>query len=419
MLRNRGGWARLSSSLFGATAHWTPSLSVQVKAYDAGELSLLQKLPCWPEIEAIVGPTSAGQANNIPTEQFLLYSMFRDLDCNSISDLKGYIRHQERRLSRLVVGTSGAVTSRPGLEATEHTAEAADFGIAFGLTVADLIFGTTEMDWKSIPVKRTRDNDYLGSNGSIHIDLEVKGSFVEDISKTPSTISNHKASIKAKKVAKGTPPANTVHLGLISAIAGTGIPVVRVVDPPSEVRQRSPQDQQLLHRMDFLSRWISCLSPRSALAVALRGRLEALLRLDRLEQLDGLALVSGTGEKIDVSPYQFGQVHSRFFATKSVVSDGPTGGMICRHFDRVFFFGIMDDLLTLSVNQDFKDIRSFRRNPGTVTKAVSCIVPKGRKSEFDQLPIKWDSNDGFYFRFEAKGDLHYTAGGLVFGLLSV
>jgi hypothetical protein len=388
-----------------------------VKAYDAAELDLLQKLSCWSDIQTVIGAGAVGKAQAIPREQFLLYSMFRDLDCNSVAELKAHVRNQERRLSRIVVDTSGVVNSKSDLNATEHTPEATDFGIAFGLTVADLIFGTTEMDWKPIPVKKTMDNDYLGSNGSIHIDLEVKGSFIKDISKTPSTVSNHKASIKAKKAAKGTPPANTVHLGIISAIAGSGTPVVRIVDPPSQLRERAPEEQQLLNRMDFLSRWISYISPRSAIAVALRGRLEALQQLDRIEQLDGLALVNGTGEKIDVSPYQFGQLHSRFFATKSVVSDGPTGGMICQHDEGVFFLGIMEDLLNLAVNQNFTAIRNFKRNPGTVTKTVSCIVPKGRKSEFDQIPIKWESSDGFYFRFDARGDLHYTAGGLVFGFL--
>lgn len=409
----------MSSTLLDPTALWTPLLSVEVRAYDAAELNLLKKLSCWSDVQTIVGSTVAGQLQTISTEQFLLYSMFRDLDCNSVAELKKYIRDQERRLSRLVVETDGTVTTKPGLKPTEHTAEATDFGIAFGLTVADLIFRTTESDWKSIPVQKTKDNDYIGSNGSIHIDLEVKGSFVGDISKTLPTISNHKASIKDKKTAKGAPPANTVHLGMIAAIAGMGTPVVRVVDPPSDVRDRSPQDQQLLHRMDFLSRWISCISPRSSLAIALRGRLEALKQLRRVEELDGLSLVTGTGEHIDVSPYVLGQVHSRFFTTKSVVSDGPTGGIICPLDDGVFFLGIMEDLLRLAINQNFEVIREYRRESGTVLKTVKCIISKGRKPEFGDLPIEWDTGDQSYLRFDAKGKLHYTTGGLVFGWLTV
>lgn len=390
-----------------------------MRAYDATELNLLKKLTCWSDIQAIIGSTVAGQPQSISTEQFLLYSMFRDLDCNNVADLKGYIRDQERRLSRLVVEAGGLVNSKRGLQPTEHTTEATDFGIAFGLTVADLIFGTTEMDWKSIPVTKTKDNDYLGSNGAIHIDLEVKGSFVDDISKTPSAISNHKASIKAKKKAKGPPPANTVCLGMIASVAGSGTPTVRVVDPPGDIEERSPQDQQLLHRMDFLSRWISCISPRSSLAIALRGRLEALRRMDRVDELDGLPLVTGTGAEVDVSPYQFGQIHSRFFATKSVVSDGPAGGIICATEDGVFFLGLMEDLLHMAVKQRFDEIRAYRHQPGTVSKTVSCAIPKGRKPEFSGLKVDWESDDQFYIRFQATGDLHYTAGGLVFGWLKV
>lgn len=392
---------------------------MNVRAYDAAEISLLQKLSCWSSIEAAIGASVTGKAQTIPTEQFLLCSMFRDLDCNGVEDLKKYVQDQERRLSRLVVAAGGLVNSKPGLQPTEHTAEATDFGIAFGLAVADLIFGTTEMDWKPIPVKKTKDYDYHGSNKKTHIELEVKGSFVDDISKTPSAISNHKASIKAKKGAKGPPHANTVCLGMIASVAGSGTPTVRVVDPPGEIQDRSPEDQQLLHRMDFLSRWISCISPRSSLAIALRGRFESLKRMVRIDELDDLPLVTGTGKRIDVSPYQIGQIHSRFFATRSVVSDGTAGGIICATEEGVFFLGLMENLLSVAVRQKFDEIRAYRRKPETVAKTVRCTIPKSRKPEFSGLQVDWKLVNQLYIRFEARGELHYTAGGLVFGWLKV
>lgn len=395
---------------------WGEKLSVHVRPYDKSELNLLKKLPCWTDIEEVIGDSVTGKLQEIPTAQFLLYSMFRDLDCNSVDDLKLCLRDQEQRLNRLFTEDESHVRTKPGFSATEHTGEANDFGIAFGLTVADLTFGTSEMDWKPIPVKTTKDNDYLGSNGKIKIDLEVKGSFVEDLSITPPTISNHKASIKEKKKAKGTAPSDTVRLGAIAAIGKDGTPIVRLVDPPTEQVERSPLDQQLLNRMWFLSRWITLISPRSTLAIALRGRIEALQQLVQIEELNRVVLVTGTGERIDITPYQTGQ-RSRFFASKSVVTDGPTGGVICPSASGVFFLGIMEDLLYLAVDQDFDAIRAFRRTPGTIFKTVRCRVPKSRKADYVEFQPRAEHDNEQYFDVEASGKVYYTAGGLGFGWL--
>lgn len=399
------------------TRAWDSDISVVIKPYDKKELALLQKLPCWTDLEKVIGKKVEGQLNSVSTQQFLLYSLFRDLDCNSVDDLKSCVDDQERRFNRLLVVDGKIIRAKPDLEPTEHTGEANDLGIAFGLSVADLAFGTTEMDWKPIPVQRTKDNDYLGSNGTTTFDLEVKGSFVDDPSLVAPTTSNHKTSIKDKKSAKGAAPTGMVRLGTIASIGKSGVPVLRIVDPPGEEAERSPSDQQLLNRMDSLSRWITCLSPRSSLAIALRGRSQALHRLNQIEELDELSLVTGDGETINTSPYQTGSIHSRFFATKSVVEDGPTGGIICRTETGVFFLGVMEDLLNLAVEQNFSSIRQYHRTPAMVSKTVRCTIPKGRKKEFGDLPLTWDESEQFYLRFEVSGDLHYTSGGLVFGWL--
>lgn len=399
------------------TALWPADLAVKVRAYDQAELKLLKKLPSWQYMESFIGRSDSNDGQLVNKEQFLLYTMFRDLDCNDLDDLRPHVNDQERRLHRLFLADGDKILTKPGFQATEHTGEANDFGIGFGLVAADMIFGTNEMDWKPISVKKTKDTDYIGSNGDIVIDLEVKGSFVDDPEEKPSAIGNHKKSIKDKKDAKGVVPQNTVRLGIISAIGTSGTPIVRIVDPPAEAADRSPRDLRLLNRVEFLSRWISCISPRSTLAIALRGRSQVLSNLGQIEELDGVALVTGSGAKIETSPYQFGNIHSRLFTSKSVVSDGPTGGIICRSGSGIFFLGLMDDLLKLAVEQNFETILDYQRRPGTVSKTVRCSIPEGRRAEFEGLGITWRTLDRNHVGFEAGGYLHYTAGGLAFGWL--
>ncbi len=88
--------------------------------------------------------------------------------------------------------------------------------------------------------------------------------------------------------------------------------------------------------------------------------------------------------------------------------------------DTMFFAGVMEDLLFMAADQDFTALLEYRRTPGSVEKVVECRISRGRyatmRLNLPSLPSPEEGSDG-YVRFNLRGQLHYSAAGVVFGLL--
>ena len=393
-------------------------MQVRVEAYDSAELLELQKSPHWNQFQNVVGKTI-----DIDLEQFLVYSMFRDIDTCTLQELHQCVYAEEEALRRIVQGNGSHITARPNFQPAEHSAHAGFIGEGIGLCVADAIFDTIESDWSRITQKNTKTLDCIAARPNVTIEWENKGSFVDDVNAKVSAISNHKSGIKAKKAEANVSVNSGTRIGL-GSIASISLdpnqtPLVRIVDPPVEDLNRSPSDLQILHRMDFLATWICLISPRSRLASALRTRIEALRNIKEIGQLDGTPLRTGTNELFDLTPYG-DSIHSRFFSARSIVADGPAGGVaIVVDKNWLFFAGIMPDLLEFAASQTFGELVAYRRTPGTVKKDVICVFSRGRfKSEGLNASAKSvrPRGDG-YFEIRLSGDIHYSASGLAFGWL--
>jgi hypothetical protein len=197
-------------------------------------------------------------------------------------------------------------------------------------------------------------------------------------------------------------------------------PVVRLLDPPADT-DRDPRQVRLIHRLSFLARWISFIKPSSPLSAALQTRANAIASMPDPFELSNVPLLNGNDEPFDLSPYRFDSPHSRFFSSRSVITNGPTGGhVIVVDEEWLFFCGIRAELLDLAATQNFADILSYNGVPATVEKTVRCWFPLGR---FKNSNLNVDSEAVVstgpgYVVFEASGDIHYSAGGLAFGWLS-
>ncbi len=411
------------------------TIKIDVSFYDDAQRQILLNYPTAPAITEIVE-----HGIEIPTSEFLAYYLFHRKrlgtpdyrDYNAIgrklnvalASLDGCIEFNGRSINTV----SGV--RRQLNEVSEHVGE------AVGLSVVSRIHGLTEADWAPISEQHGRRASptfdfQLASDGGQFVQLENKGSSVDDNRRLSQAIYTHRHSIDEKKRTLQTlAPQNRdpypagIRYGTITAVdpRHEGIVKCWLVDPPSEDIEDTPRRRRLLLRVSFLRDWISFISPRSQLASALSTRLADLESLRDPFELDGIPLRRGNNEPFDYWPYAISGYgsHSSFMLNKSLITDGPAGGIVVKLTDNsLFLLGIREDLLILATGQDFDNIMAFKSESGTIRKNVECVFSKGRYSRL-RLPTSFGSSiseSGGYIRFRLQGTIHYSPSGLVFGVL--
>lgn len=303
-------------------------------------------------------------------------------------------------------------------------------GEAIGLSVASKLHGLHQADWTRIPRLTTKTADFSRqhyASDSVHVvQVETKGSFTDKIALKSASISQHKASIKAKKAElKADGPAKTIMYGTIAVLDDQPGSVAQcwLVDPPARMID-NPRQFKILSRIEFMAELISMLSPRSALAISLQTHLASLQRLDDIMPLDRTALLGGSGKEIARAVETRYGIRNPWFSSKSVVSDGRTGGQIdLVSPDLIFFIGVREEVIDLAAGQSFSEIERYRLPAESRTETLECVVPYGRfRKEFERalnISIGSDEKRAGYVRFNLPAVLHYTQSGLVFGAVEV
>ena len=340
----------------------------------------------------------------------------------SISSLDGCIDFNGHSIKT----ATGVVEQLP--EISEHVGE------AIGLSVISKIHDLTEADWSPIRVRRGKNApksfDFeLASDARNLIQVENKGSSVVDNQLLDGRIKAQKRSIAAKKAKlnergpeQTDPNPASLRYGTITAVDSRSNGNVRcwLTDPPAEL-DRDPRSFRLIQRMRFLRDWISFISPRSHLAVALSTRFADIEALNDPFELNGVGLRRGNGEPFDFTPQPFAE-HSPFLATKSRITDGPAGGVVVQISDeQLFLLGIRDDLVALASEQNFDRILTYEAAASSIEKTVECVISDNRIQGFrlPSLLLEEARRWAGYVSFRLSGLIHYSPSGLVFGALGV
>lgn len=393
-------------------------IRVDVRAYNKKHLGLISQLPGSAKILSLIQ-----DGLEIPKEQFLFYSVFRFRDVQDLHRLQHLATKKEAFFDAILTSDGTSFRAKEKLVSTEHRPEAQEIGEAVGLCLMDAVYGTTEQDWCRIPEGSGKTLDYVASDSKRVLEVESKGSFVDDRHKKSPPISKHKRDILEKKEAHCGHQANLtgVHLGTITAVdrCHGGRPIVWLVDPPVRYGDRSPEDIRILHRLDFILRWLALIHPRSPLVAALATRLTDLQHIPELSFLSGVPL-AGLSDFSALTEFASVGQRSRFFWTRSVVAEGLAGGVVvAANEGELFFAGVREDLVSMAVSQDFEAITSYHVLPETRGEEVIAIISRGR---FRHYGFNMDSEavERFgtgYLAIRLQGELHYSAGGAVFGWL--
>ena len=399
-------------------------IQVDVDFYDIAEREKLMGFPTANTIEEIVsGPI------DIPAAEFLTYYLFHHIkvgkpgyhDYKSVASKIGF---WVSAIGECFDFQNGSIRNPEGIaqqlnEVTEHIGE------AIGLSVANRIHGLTEADWKPIDQQRGQGakptfDFQIASDGESFIQLETKGSSVEDNRIVSDSVKAQKRIIEKKKdklnilVKKGEDPFPAgIRYGAIAVIDSRIDGNVRcfLTDPPPEEIEEDPKRFRLETRMRFLFEWISFIGPRSALATALATRIGDLEALGNPFELDGIPLMRAYDKPFD---------YYSFMTSKSRVADGPAGGVVVQISKKaLFFLGIREELLAIASYQSFQEIINYKAQVATIRKTIECSFSPTRFSQL-QLPpsLKIRARQaGNYYKFKIRGFLHYSPEGLVFGVL--
>jgi len=416
------------------------SIKVYVDFYNEAEK---QKLLQYPTADRMTDLVANGVS--IPIEEFLTYYLFHkqrlekkgwrtyeDLGKNigkSLEDLEDWITFDgdSIRTPMDVVEQDKSITER--------------IGESIGLSVVSRIHGLTAADWKRIPPRTFKAFDFsLASDGShiIQMDgshlvqLEAKGRSVDDNTKKKS-ISSAKSSIheKKRKIAELTEqgtyeyPAD-IRYGTITAM-DPELPVkCWLVDPPADGDGSNARKFRLLCRMEFLTEWISFISPRSQFSSALQTRLTTMKKLEDPFVLENIPLVKGNGEpfKFQQSGSSYNKIANFFYGkAKTTRWSGISAGGVSLPLDEsnLFFIGITEQLLEHAYKQNFERLIDSKDESQVVEQNVTCKLPKrlaAQRGLLDELESR-SYKSGEYITFDLKGKLHSSDAGIVYGVLPI
>lgn len=410
------------------------TIKVEVDFYDAAEEAKLLEYPTANDMRALVTKTQ-----EIPKSEFLTYYLFHRIKLGTAGyrDYKSVAKKVDLWLSAIgeCINYEGGSVRTPEGTVQQLTEVSEHVGEAIGLSVMNLIHGLTEADWAPIPEERGRNarpsfDFQIASDGKRFVQVETKGSSVLNnrIRSVAALAQKRRIDEKKAKLAKLAELGKDLNptalrYGTITLVDGREDGNVRclLTDPPAEKIDEDPAKLRLLNRMRSLRDWIGFLSPRSAFAAALATRVADLAALTNPFELDRVPLVRGNGESFESNPQSAGEWHQSFFmASKSRVIDQPAGGVVFQLSpDKLFFLGVREELIDLAARQNFTEITRYKSGATSMECLVKCTFSPKRYANL-HLP---DSLEGLrrnsigYVSFPLKGILHYSCGGLVFGVL--
>lgn len=401
------------------------TIDIDVAFYDDDEKAALQSSALSPAFENLPKRLS------VPIEDFCAFYLYYKMR----RGVAGFTNHTEiaKKWHQALVEFDGQVDfGESSIHAlsldNSSTGTTERLGEAVGLSIASQLHDLHQADWARIPIAHTKTSDFrrnIASDAVNFLEVETKGSIVADITKKAPTVSGHKASIKEKKnQLRENGDSRTVMYGTIAVMDNRPSSVAKcwLVDPPA-AHFENPRQFKILARLEYIAELISLLGGRSPLAASLQTRLSALRALPDISPLDSVPLRRGNGKEYSYGPYMFSG-HNSWFSSKTVVSDGPTGGQLdLVRPDLMFFIGIREELVEYTARQDFERIATYGFASGSLKKKLDCAIPKGRfQSEFAPfLDVRSyvAQDEGGYVRFRLPALLHYTQSGLVFGTASV
>lgn len=322
--------------------------------------------------------------------------------------------------------TGNLVCKYPGTVESKNIAES--IGVAGGLSVFGHLYNLHQADWKRIGIQTTKDLDFTRTStiSDRTLNVELKGSILDDNSKKSGPIYAHKASIADKKEEISTnriyASADTC-LSTIVAVSKKLDQHVKcwILDPPSETNNSEPSKNRLLSRLYYYGEILNWISPRSQLSTALINRIRAIEKSSAYQELNKLVLVKGDQDKI--------QINETFVTTRSHVLTNrfgirPHHDLICGSTGvskegQLWFLGLPITAISMLRDQDFDLIDGYKKSSSTFPGILQGILKtedfKRSNKRLGNLFNVRENINSREMRFHVDMQFVMCSSGLVFG----
>lgn len=320
---------------------------------------------------------------------------FKPLDNGALVSTSQKLQTISKSLRETTVLTEGKSWDRIPTDVSEM------LGVAGGLSVASIIYGFIQADWQKIPeTNKHKDFDYSIASclPGRCINIEAKGSVVENNSLKPVSVSKHKRDITDKKADAGfTSKYGTTRdicIGIITVADAQRNLQAWLVDPPVDELQMPPEKAKLLKRLYFYYSILRLISKRSYLTLTLANRIKAIEQISDYASLNGVPLLDYDMKKIRITTH--------FVVAHSSDSTNQAIGKAFIIDETVHFIGLHRKTIKTIIDQDFNKILNLRESPSTEVRSLNCKIDRQKDDAFIS-----PNNPNIQLIFEQKAEARH------------
>lgn len=411
---------------------------IDIDFYNTEHEDLLGKHP-YPEGQILKMKETVQLPLKISTVDFLTYYLFHNKKHNSSMfpnklEISKKIHIAFYNLSVSFELRNGSL--RGLLEADGASNDVVEhIGDAIGMIVIGELHGLINADWEVIPVFSKKAFDFqISSTGQYFVQVETKGSFVENNANKPTAINNHKVSILEKKneiqlAGSDYPfPANVMY-GTIASVDSNPTHNLKcwLLDPVAENIEISPKIYKYMARMAFSLKFAHLISPESQLTFSLAERFKELESSTNPEEIMNLPLLKRDRKefsyyKSNIPDFFYKKTMIKVMENTNLKYIGG-GAWFYISDEIVLFVGVTIDLIKMIPRQSLDEITSFKNDERYLEgewmlNASETANDKNELSKFSMKP-KLKLSQKNLLQFSVTGTIGISSSSVMIGVLKV
>ena len=256
----------------------------------------------------------------------------------------------------------------------------------------------------------------MASDGKRFIQIENKGSVVDDNNYKRPSVSQHYTSIKVKKESiRLREDSQNIYYGTIGVLDNHNPAKVWLVDPESYNVDWNPRKFKLLSRLIYYLNVFKEIGIHRNICDALESRINQLLNAKDYTSFNSKILDVKNGmprsliQAKNIATINYSDAFGTFFFTKS------TQGI------QVFIIALPKALINLILSQNFDDILNYEYRNGEINDDVTIILEAKLNSasdEFVKLNFVLDEQRKRYF-YQSYQLISHISSGRIFGVVKI
>lgn len=399
------------------------NIELSAEYYNNEEKKLFEKYPNYEDIKQILD-----RKFTIPKDEFLSYMMFTEQadeeGWKTYEDLKIRTQHRLGDIDDYLDFSNNSIKAKKTPDRMKSSGLTERIGVSLGLNVINKFHGLTEADWAItsdtyIDGKRVKDFDYeinMASDGAKFIQVENKGSIVDDNSLKSSTVSRHYSSIKEKKkellereIERGISRHQNIYYGTIAVLDQNSKAKVWLVDPDAFQVDWNPRKFKLISRLLYYLNVFKEIGIHKNIIETLYERIERLIESNDIESYNKKPLniksriplmYIGANNFVNINnSYAFG---SFFFIDNKKEGD-------------VFIVALPKAIIKLILSQDFERILKYEFKDADFSNKVS--IELSTKLNIAGEEFVFDESKKRYF-YQKNQNISSILSGRIFGLIN-